>query len=210
MKYKIDSDIYKYNRDVYRDCVLVDLNKNVIDIGKMGERDAIIDPEQLPEGIICCDTHIASAVLMLNKKGYKTLYSCEGHFDEDIDDSGNNNLTTPYIMFETGKEIVNYAKNLIMLPRQFTLRIDAPSLPTVNEEVEGAYGEDRHNRYYESRKKKRISIYSNLVYGFRDDSDFIDPSIVTREMFDKYNSKDVRDITAWVSLLPDLTKGETK
>ena len=31
------------------------------------------------ENIFICDRHIAPTVAELNKKGYKTVYSCEGH-----------------------------------------------------------------------------------------------------------------------------------
>ena len=200
MKYKA---IQNYSRDVYRDCVLVDLNEYVINIGSPTEQDRIIDPDKLPEGIICCDSNIAAAVLMLNKKGYKTLYSCGGHFDENIDENGNNNLIAPYIMFEADRNIEKYAFQLITLPRQLSVRIDSSLLPTVKEEMEAAYGRIR------KPGDTRISIYSDLVYGFRDDSDFVEPNYVTREMFEKYNNQDIKDIMSWINYLPNLRKNKT-
>ena len=35
--------------------------------------------EDEDENVFICDRHIAPAVAELNKKGYKTLFSCEGH-----------------------------------------------------------------------------------------------------------------------------------
>ena len=199
MKYKA---LQNYSRDVYRDCVFVDLNEYVIDIGSPKERDRIIDPDKLPEGMIYCDSNIAAAVLVLNKKGYKTLYSCGGHFDENIDENGNNNLIAPFIMFEADRNIEKYAFQLITLPRQLSIRIDTPLLPTVEEEVEAAYGRVR------KPGNKRISIYSDLVYGFRNDSDFVEPNYVTKEMFEKYNSQDIKDIMSWIDYLPNLRKNK--
>ena len=197
-------DDYEIDHEIYRKCVLLDLNKLEIYSGFEDEEDKIIDPEELHEGTICLDPLIAPAVLILNRKGYKTMFSCEGHYDKDVDGKGKNVIITPFIMFEAG-DVTKYARCLTMLPRQFELAIDTPALSkdsTVEEEIKAAYGESKYN----GSPKKRITIYSDLVYAWQDGTDSIDANKITEEEFKKYNRKDIDDITTWVCMLPDLKK----
>jgi hypothetical protein len=194
MKYKAFQNFS--NKDIYRDCVLVDLNENVINIDNW-KKDEIIDPKKLEKGVICCDTNIATIVLLLNKKGYKTLYSCGGHYDENIDGTGDKHLVAPYIIFEPNN-IEKFASYLLTLPNQFSLLIDSGVLPTAKDEMDYAYGDKK------SIKKRRISIYSNIVYGYSDDKDVVDLDIITKDIFEKYNAQDIKDLLSWVNSLPNL------
>ncbi|MBR6322250.1 MAG: hypothetical protein IKR59_05230 [Lachnospiraceae bacterium] len=43
--------------------------------------------EAFREGYFECDEEIAGVVLLLNKKGYRTLFSCSGHLYDEISDT---------------------------------------------------------------------------------------------------------------------------
>ena len=57
--------------------------------------------------IFICDKRIASSIALLNKKGYKTLASCSGHYRLEWNDQKD---TSTYILFDKIYEF-NYIPN---------------------------------------------------------------------------------------------------
>ena len=42
---------------------------------------------KLREGYFECDEEMAGIILLLNRKGYRTLFSCSGHLYDEISDT---------------------------------------------------------------------------------------------------------------------------
>ena len=195
---------------LYRDCLLVNLKTFQIqdrpNESVSNPENLIISDEDIPEGCIIVDSLMAPIVLELNKKGYKTLYSCQGHLDKDIynGEGGEkySGVTCTYVIFEAGPHLDRYIKNLLSVPRQFEVRIDNGGLAdNMSEELERTYGIHRDQRF-----NKRIAIYSSMPYIYSDDMDDIDYDKIDPEMFNKYNRSDLTMLAAWVGELPDLTE----
>jgi hypothetical protein len=199
---------------LYRDCLLVNLKTFQIEdhIGGFVDdpKDLIISDDDIPEGYIIVDSLMAPIILDLNRKGYKTLYSCQGHFDKNIynGEGGEkySGVTATYIVFEAGPHLDRYINNLLSIPRQFEVRIDNGKLAdSRDEELEKTYGVHR-----DKGSNKRISIYSSMPYIYTDDMEMIDYDKIDPEMFNRYNRADLMMLGSWVRGLPDLTKETTK
>ena len=192
---------------IYRDCLFVNLKLLQIQdhpdgfIGDLKDlKDLIISDKDIPANCIVVDALIAPIILELNKKGYKTIYSCQGHFDKDIcmKEGGkkHNCITSTYVIFEAPQP-ERYMEDLINPPLQFEVKIETVGLPdTRTEGLQRIYGVHRHKKY----NKKRVSIYSLMPCS--DDELFE----MNQEVFDKYTRVNLTRLASWVVALPDLTK----
>ena len=198
MKYRCND----YNEDniIYRECVFIDKNTFDIEVAD----DSIIDLDDVPEDKFICDILIAPLISKMNKKGYKTMFCCQGHLDEFKDEDGEvyRSCIPLYIMFEAGDNLDKYIDYLFKLPRQFDVRIDRRMTETYEKEIEVTY----NNPEKICPENKRISIYSSLPYMYSDEIDDIDPDSISIEEFNNYNNKDLKHLTDWVNDLPDLIK----
>ena len=195
--------------NIYRNCLLLNLKTfELID----GPDDMIVSEDDIPEDTIIVDTGIAAIVRDLNKKGYKTIYSCQGHFDKNIykDDKGeyHSNISVPYVLFEAGEFLNKYIDHIFRIPRQFDIEICDELSDTAEEELELNYGD--HETDF---SKKRIAIRSKMSYIYYDDPKEgmcfdVDRLSVTK--FNTYNAIDLIALSKWVNELPDLTKETTK
>ena len=193
---------------LYRDCLLVNLKTFQIqdhpDNFVGDPTDLVISDEDVPEGCIIVDTLMAPIILELNKKGYKTLFCCQGHLDKDVynGEGGEkySGVTCTYIIFEAGPHLDRYIKNLLNVPRQFEVRIDNGGLAdSMSEELERTYGIHRDMVF-----NKRVAIYSSMPYIYSDDMEGVDYDKIDPEMFNRYNRADLMMLAAWVGGLPDL------
>jgi len=211
MKYNTFEDNVCCNNGgkLYRDCLLVNLKtfqiQDHLDGFAYDQKDLIISDEDIPEDCIVVDALMAPIILELNRKGYKTIYSCQGHFDKDIYDGEDgekySGVTSTYVIFEAGPHLDRYINNLLDIPRQFEVRIDNGELAdNRSEELERTYGVHR-----DKGSNKRIAIYSSMPYIYTDDME-IDYDKIDPEMFNKYNRSDLMMLAAWVGGLPDLTE----
>ena len=200
MKYDSGED-YGDGKKWYRDCVLLDLNTLLIDAGN---EDDIIDIDNLPPNTIICDEGIADIVYLLNRKGYKTIFSCEGHLDVDVNEAHNNSATAMYVVFEVGN-IDRYYKHLFNLPRNFKFDVYNP-IKDFKEEVEEVYKKPKFNE--EPHINRMIAIYSNCAFFEMDEESIDSPELVKNYEF--YKMKDHFTLLRWVEGLPDLTVEESK
>lgn len=102
------------------------------------------------ENLVEVDAELAFVLEELNKKGYKTKYSCEGHWlTKSQYVSATAEISTPFIMFEDG--------------------IKLPSCPAhwrkeIHETIENDDGNVTYGHWE--------SIYSNIVSGLKTPLDF--------------------------------------
>lgn len=108
--------------------------------------------------VFSCDPMIAEAISRLNKLGYTTLASCEGHYeikDYDISCSKENMVTSIYILFKEfypfldGPEGFNLEKG----KGYFTLRHIL--------KYYDAFGNYRHRLEFEQEKEKYCKILTD-------------------------------------------------
>jgi hypothetical protein len=194
---------------IFRDCLLLNLKTFKL---TDGPDYMIVSEDNIPEDTIIVDVAIANIVKNLNQKGYKTLFSCQGHFDKDIskDNQGeyHSSISAPYVMFEVEEFLDKYATHIFRVPRQFEIEICDKVADTAEEEIILNYG--NHNNIDSS--KKRIVIRSKLSYAYIDTEDGIcfNADRLTVKKFNTYNAIDLIALTKWVDELPDLTKETTK
>ena len=195
----------KEEAKIYRNCLLLDLKTyELID----GPDDMIVSGVNIPKDCIIVDTGIAEIVRDLNKKGYKTIYSCQGHFDKDIfkDKQGefHSGISAPYLMFEAGEFLNKYITHIFQLPTQFEVEIDDNIYDTADETMDKAY---RNPRRVNS-SKKRIVIRSKMLYVYEDTEEGLcfDVDTLTTKKFNTYNAMDLIALSKWVNELPDLSK----
>ena len=194
--------------NIYRNCLL--LNLKTFELTD-GPDDMIVSEDNIPENKIIGDIAIAEIVKKLNQKGYKTLYSCQGHFDKDIykDDQGeyHSSISAPYVMFEAGEFLDKYIDHIFRIPRRFEVEICDKVADTAEEEIELNYGSN-----IVDSSKKRIVIRSKLSYVYEDIEDGIcfDADNLSIKRFNTYNAMDLIALEKWVDELPDLTKETAK
>ena len=194
----------KEEEKIYRNCLLLNLKTyELID----GPDDMIVSEDNIPEDTIIVDVGIAEIIRDLNKKGYKTIFSCQGHFDKDIfkDNEGeyHSGISAPYIMFEAGEFLNKYITHIFRIPRQFEVEICDKLLDTAEIEIQANYG---HYGIYSS--KKRIVIRSKMSYVYEDTDDGLcfDVDKLSVNKFNAFNTMDLIALSKWVGELPDLSK----
>jgi len=193
---------------IFRNCLLLNLKTfEFID----GPDNIIVYEGNTFKDTIVVDVAIADIVRDLNRKGYKTLYSCQGHFDKDIfkDDNGeyHSSISAPYVMFEAGEFLDKYIDHIFRIPRRFEVEICDEAADTAEEEIELNYKSN-----IVDYSKKRIVIRSKLSYVYTDTEEGIcfDADNLSVKRFNTYNAMDLIALTQWVDELPDLTKETTK
>ena len=198
MKYHHGNVTDNKGNKIYRDCLFVNLKTMQIQDHPQGfvgdPKDLVISDYKIPEGCIVVDALMAPVVLELSKKGYRTIYSCQGYFDKDVNEGEKyGNIRSTSIIFEAPRP-ERYMKNILNVPKQFEVKIESVGLPDIkNEAIEKIYGIHRDKKY-----NKRISIYSLMPF-------YSDGSI-DQEMFDGYTKENIIALAAWVGELPDLTE----
>ena len=206
MKY-FNGETTEENEKIYRDCMILNLSNLKLEDGP---DDLIISEDNIAEDAIIVDTGIAEIVRDLNKKGYKTLFSCQGHLDKDIfkDKKGelHSGITSTYIMFEAGEFLNKYITHIFQLPIQFEVEIDDNICDTAAAILNKTYYWNYRNTINSS--KKRITIQSKMSFIFTDEEDGLsfDVDKLSVEKFNRYNTMDLRALAEWVNNLPDLTK----
>lgn len=202
MKYDSRED-YGNGKKYYRKCVLID--RNTFEITD-GPDDMIVDEDTISKDKFICDFKMAPIVSALNKKGYETMFCCEGHIDLEVNDKGNNCFSNPFVMFKAGKNFNRYCTYLANLPRQFDVRIDNRSFENLEDELGKTYEKEQ----VIDPAEKRISIYTTCYYAYEEDGEFFEcnPDILDTETFNKYNDIDLGELAKWVDTLPDLTSFE--
>lgn len=189
---------------IFRDCLLLNLKTFKL---TDGPDYMIVSEDNIPKDTIIVDIAIADIVRNLNHKGYKTLFSCQGHFDKGIfkDDQGeyHSSISAPYVMFEAGKFLDKYIDHIFRIPRRFEIEICDEAADSAEEEIELNYGSS-----IADSSKKRIVIRSKLsyVYGDTKDGIYFDVDQLTVKKFNTYNAMDLIALTKWVDELPDLTE----
>jgi hypothetical protein len=195
--------------NIYRDCYLLNLKTFKL---TDGPDDMIVSEDDIPKDTIIVDRAIAKTVRELNRKGYKTIYSCQGHFDKDIykDDKGeyHSGISVPYVMFEAGEYLNKYIDHIFKIPRQFDIEICDRLSDTAEEELELSYGYNHKTDF----SKKRIAIRSKMSYIYEDTEEGMcfDVDRLSVKKFNTYNAMDLIALAGWVHELPDLTKETTK
>ena len=194
----------KEGEKIYRNCLLLNLKTlELID----GPDDMIVSEDNIPEDTIIVDAGIAEIIRELNKKGYKTIFSCQGHFDKDIykdkDGDYHSGMSAPYIMFEAGEFLNKYITHIFRIPRRFEVEISDNLLDTAEKEIKLNYG-----NYNVDSSKRRIIIRSKLSYVYRDTDDglYFDVDQLSVKKFNAYNTMDLIALAKWVDELPDLSK----
>lgn len=184
----------KYGEEkILRDCVFI--NKNNFDIiFDPDESDIIIDElKDVPEDCIYCDKDIAPIVRNLNRKGYNTVFSCQGHFDyvEKINDYFMSNM---YVMFKLDEDNYHrYMRELFKLPPMLHFEV-SDWFDDIHEEVINEFSGDP------SKCKRAVTIYANHRYL---------GTISDQEDFQYFNRIELLNLKKWVDTLPDLTMPET-
>jgi hypothetical protein len=194
---------------IYRNCLL--LNLKTFELTD-GPDDMIVSEDNIPEDTVIVDVAISEIVRNLNRKGYKTLYSCQGHLDKDIykDNSGkyHSGTSVQYIMFEAGKFLNKYIDHIFRIPSQFYIEICDKLSDSIEEELKLSYGNHRTDF-----SKKRITIKSKMSYAYHEDPKggmCFDVDGLSVKKFNTYNTIDLMALAKWVDELPDLSKEEIK
>ena len=191
---------------IYRDCLFVNLKTLQIqdhpDDFVGDPKDLIISSKDIPEGCIVVDALIAPIILELNKKGYMTIYSCQGHMDKNICMEKGfkkyNHLTSTYVIFEAPQP-ERYMENLINPPHQFEVTIESAGRSDARTEaLRKIYGVRRYKDY----NNKSISIHAPIPYL----CDELNDDNLDQEVFDKYTEINLMMLASWVGKLPDLTQ----
>ena len=190
MKYDamVDFDEEVNGEKIYRDCVFI--NKNNWDIIDEEEgKNTIIDIEKdVPKDCFIVDKKMANIVRDLNRKGYKTLYSCQGHYDRDSETTFV--LSNLYVTFELGDKYQYFLKNLVELPRAFHFEI-THSFEDVDDEIAMSFGFKDPNE-------------NNLMVGIYANSYYVD-NIHSVEEYNIFNRMELCYLQKWVDKLPNIT-----
>ena len=118
MKYSF-GNVTDVEGKIYRDCLFVNLKTFKIqdhpDDFEGDPKNLIITDEDIPKDCIVVDALMAPIILELNKKGYRTVYSCQGYLEHIYKREESKkyctNVTSTYVIFET-PYTDRYLKNL--------------------------------------------------------------------------------------------------
>ena len=209
MKYSFETVTDNKGNKLYRDCLFVNLKTMQIQDhpdGFVGDpKDLVISYRQVPEGCILVDAFMAPIILELNKKGYRTIHSCQGYLFKDVYKEGEEytDILSTSIIFEAPQP-ERYMENIISLPLSFEAKIENTGLlglPTASQALQKIYGVKRYKEY----NNKRVTIYSSTPNIYSSDGK-LDYDLIDQNVFEKYAQVNRMLLASWVISLPDLTK----